>query len=95
MSDQNTSWYVYIVLTKKGALYTGITTDVKRRFQEHVDMHAGIPNAKGAKYFRGNQPDKIVYQENHGNRASASKREHAIKAMSKQQKLNMITAPNS
>lgn len=90
MPNENTEWFVYIVLTKKGALYTGITTDVTRRFQEHIDMHARLPNAKGAKYFRGNQPDKIIYQETHPDRSTASKREYAIKAMSKQQKLKLI-----
>ncbi|PIE41354.1 MAG: endonuclease [Gammaproteobacteria bacterium] len=90
MLDKNPDWHLYMILTKTGALYTGITTDVARRFQEHKDTYAQLPNAKGAKYFRGNQPDKIVYQETHTDRSAASRRERAIKAMTKQQKLDLI-----
>lgn len=89
---ETTCWYVYMVLTEKQFLYTGIATDIERRFQEHCDIFQGLPAAKGAKYFRGNQPLKIVYQEQHSSRSSASKREAEIKRMTRQQKQQLIGA---
>jgi len=85
-----TLWYVYIIQTSRQLLYTGIATDVERRFQQHRDMYEGRTNAKGAKYFRGNEPVTVVYREPCPNRSIASKREHAIKRMSRSQKLALI-----
>lgn len=85
-----TIWYVYIVETSRQLFYTGIATDVERRFREHRDMFERKPNARGAKYFRGHEPVALVYQEACTNRSAASKREHAIKRMSKTQKLALI-----
>lgn len=91
MSEKKVSdWYVYMVQTSKDLLYTGIATDVDRRFQEHCDTYAGVTNAKGAKFFRGHQPVKVVYQEQCENRSDASKRERAIKSLTKSQKLKLI-----
>ncbi|MCK5889212.1 MAG: GIY-YIG nuclease family protein [Methylococcales bacterium] len=64
-------------------LYTGISNDVKRRYLEH-----GTP--KGAKYFRGRLPVQLVYQEAGHDRSSASKREWAIKKLSRQAKDRLI-----
>lgn len=83
-------WYLYIVLTVEGALYTGITTDVERRFQEHCDMYRGVPGARGAKYFRSHQPAEVVYQETLPDRATAARREHAVKALSRARKMALI-----
>ncbi|HBC56914.1 MAG TPA: GIY-YIG nuclease family protein, partial [Gammaproteobacteria bacterium] len=49
MTDQTNKkqWYVYIIECSDGAYYTGITTDLKRRFAEHAG------NGKGAKFFYG------------------------------------------
>lgn len=33
---KNQAWFVYIILTRCNALYTGISTDVDRRFHEHL-----------------------------------------------------------
>jgi len=68
------NWQVYIILCADGSLYTGITTDVKRRFAQHVD-------GSGAKYFRGHRPLRIVYLEEGHDRSSASKREMVIKRL--------------
>lgn len=65
-----------------GSLYTGITTDVQRRFAEHK---AG----KGGAYTRSHKVSKIVYIEKSPNRSKASKREHEIKKMKKLQKLDL------
>lgn len=63
-----------------GSYYTGITTDVDRRFDEHCS------SAVGAKYFNGRSPVKVIYQELGHSRSSASKREYEIKKLSRRQK---------
>lgn len=88
----NSQWYVYIVQTSRALYYTGISTDVERRFQEHRDMFEGRVNAKGAKYFRGNEPVGIVYREQCASRQLASRREYVIKRMTKAQKRQLVAA---
>jgi putative endonuclease len=78
MATDNT-WWVYMIETEKGALYTGITTDVRRRFEQHQTK-------KGAKYFYQDKPIRIVYQEMFACRSSASKREYEIKQWPSNQK---------
>jgi len=78
------SWQVYIIQTKTGKLYTGITTDINRRLTEHKEK-------KGAKYFRFDNPQEIVFTENYKNRSEASKREYEIKRLNKKEKLKLIT----
>jgi putative endonuclease len=73
-------WYLYIILTKNGKLYTGITTDLDRRFEEHK---TGV---KGAKFTKANPPKKIVYTEELVDRSTASKREWEIKKLTRKQK---------
>ena len=87
---QATLWFVYIIRTACGVYYTGITTDIERRFQEHSDAYAKVPNAKGAKFFRGHCPEAVVYQEQLQERASASRREREIKSWLKRKKLQLI-----
>jgi len=65
------------------SLYTGITTDPKRRFIEHK-------NLKGAKYFYAHTPIKIVYIEMAKGRSEASKREYAIKKLTAIKKQSLI-----
>lgn len=78
------SWYVYIIQATDGSLYTGITTDIQRRFNEHLS------GKQGAKYFQGRTPQKIVYMEDGHNRSSASKREAEIKKLRREQKLQLV-----
>ncbi|HHH12797.1 MAG TPA: GIY-YIG nuclease family protein [Thiolapillus brandeum] len=75
---------VYIIRCSDGSLYTGITNDLPRRFDDHR-------RGRGAKYFRGREPLEVVHLEFFPDRASASRREWAIKAMSRPQKLELIT----
>lgn len=77
------TWYVYIILCSDNSLYTGITTDPERRFRQHAD-------GKGAKYFRGRRPLRIVYLEGDFSRSVASSRELQIKRMSRGDKFAMI-----
>ena len=82
---KQTNWEVYIIQTESGKLYTGISTDVERRFNEHKT--ADTPNSKAAKFFRANKPSKIIFREQHPNRSSATKREMQIKGLLRQDKL--------
>jgi putative endonuclease len=78
------AWYVYVIRASDDSLYTGVTTDVERRFKEHKGPE------KGARYFRGRQPVEVVYSESHSDRSSAQKREAEIKKLSRQEKLELI-----
>lgn len=80
---ENKSWLVYMILCSDDSLYTGITTDIERRFDQHK-------NNKGAKYFYGRKPEKIVFIEKGHNRSTASKREYELKRYSKLKKLAII-----
>lgn len=79
--DTPDSWEVYIIQTESGKLYTGITNDISRRFSNHLNKRGG------ARFFHFSNPEKIVYRELHPNRSEASKRECAIKKMSRIEKL--------
>ncbi len=79
------AWWVYIIETQKGLLYTGCTTDVERRFGEH---QAG--GHKAAKFLKGKGPLKLLYQERVVSKSSALKREIEIKKMSRDRKLKLI-----
>lgn len=78
-------WQVYMILCTDGSLYTGITTDIARRFDQHA-------TARGARYFRGRSPVRIVYRETGHDRSSASRREAEIKALSRSQKDGLIAS---
>ncbi|MEQ9544597.1 MAG: GIY-YIG nuclease family protein [Marinobacter sp.] len=67
-------WYVYMVRTARGALYTGITTNVDRRFSEH---QAGSP--KGARSLRGKGPLELVFTARVSDRSVASRLEWQLK----------------
>lgn len=90
MATSEEQWWVYMILTSRNSLYTGISRDPQRRFAEHSDMYCGRPNAKGAKYFRSVEPVALVYTEEHTGRASASRREIQIKKLTKTQKCALI-----
>ncbi len=83
------SWFVYIIEGSDTNLYTGITTDVKRRWHEHLNLKAG------AKYFRGRKPKVLVFVEACENRSEASKREAYIKKLPRVEKLRLIQAQTS
>jgi len=81
-------YYVYILECKNKALYTGITTDLERRFREHRE-------GKGGRYTRSNCPRKILYHEVCDSRSAATKREIEIKRLSRAQKLALISRPKT
>ena len=76
-------YFVYILKCGDGTLYTGITTDVARRFVEHK-------TGKGGAYTRAHGASKILYKEKSKNRSSASKREAEIKKLNKKEKIKLI-----
>ena len=78
-------WYLYIIQADSGKLYTGITNDLERRLQEHEK------GRKGARFFRFSAPKKLLYTESYPNRSEASKREAAIKKMTRAEKLALIS----
>ena len=76
-------WSVYILRCADGTLYTGVTTDVQHRLNVHQ-------SGKGAKYTRGRGPLELVYREECLDKGAALKRELAIKALSRDEKLKLI-----
>ena len=76
-------WQVYIILCTDNSLYTGITNNIERRLSQHGGQ-------QGAKYFRGRSPRQVVYLEGGHTRSSASKREAAIKQLSRADKLRLL-----
>ncbi len=81
------NWQVYIILCSDDSLYTGITTDVERRFGQHL-------TGTGAKYFRGRSPRQVVYCEGGHDRSSASRREAEIKKLRADDKRQLIASLN-
>ncbi len=79
-------WQVYMILCTDNTLYTGITTNVTRRWTQHAEM-------RGAKYFRGRKPERIVYLESGHSRSTASQREAAIKRMGRSEKEGLLDSP--
>lgn len=79
------SYFVYVLLCRGNTYYTGITTDLRRRFAEH---QSGL----GAKYTRSFHPVKIAYMEVFPDRATAQIREAAIKKLSHSQKAKLAGA---
>lgn len=77
-------YYVYILLCADDTLYTGITTDIKRRLDEHNTKPSG------ATYTRSRRPVTLVYSDTRTNRAEASKEELRIKKLPRKDKLLLI-----
>ena len=76
-------WCVYMLLCDDNTIYTGITNNLKKRFENHI-------SGKGAKYLRGRKPLEIVYTENFQNRSMATKREIEIKKLNRREKEALI-----
>lgn len=85
MTKSHSNWYVYIVRCADNTLYTGITTDVIRRIDEHNNN-----NALGARYTRHRRPVSLIYSETYETRSAASIREYEIKKMPRTQKKLLI-----
>lgn len=79
-------YYVYILRCEDNTLYTGITTDVKRRFLEHSE-----DKVKGAKYTKAHKPKEIAAAWEVGTKSDASKLEYRIKKLEKAEKETLIS----
>lgn len=73
-----------MVKCSDASLYTGVTTDIDRRLQEHNNQK------EGARYTRAKRPVSLVYSEGADDRAAACKREAQIKKMTRKQKLQLV-----
>lgn len=74
------TYYVYILKCADGTYYTGYTTDLKRRIEEHNSRDSNT------KYTRGRQPVSLHYSEKYKTKSEALKREYEIKQMSRNEK---------
>ena len=77
-------WFVYIIRCDDGTLYTGVSTDVERRFREHRE------GPRGAKFFNGRKPLEVTWREGGHDRSSACRREAAIKKLDRGSKLRLV-----
>jgi putative endonuclease len=76
-------YFLYILECSDGSLYTGITTDVERRFTEHQ-------NKKGGHYTSSRGVTRVAYRESHPDRSKALRRESEIKSWGRAEKLTLI-----
>ncbi len=86
MTEAKPVWSVYLIKTAQRKIYTGISTDVKRRFQEHQDG-----GKLAAKYLRGKGPLSLEFFTKVGDRAEASRLEHRIKKLTRSEKEKIIS----
>ncbi len=83
MNDVMTLWSLYLIRTADNRLYTGITTDVARRFMQHQ-------SGKGAKALRGKGELILVFSAPVGERSLALRMEYRIKQLTKRQKERLV-----
>lgn len=76
-------WYVYLIQCDNGSFYTGVTSDLERRFQEHE-------TPSGSFHTKLHKPIKILYTEEYRTKIEALKREKQIKGWRREKKLNLI-----
>ena len=81
MSKQPKPYFVYLLECRGGRLYTGITTDLERRMQEHVD------GGRGARFTRAHPPARLLAAEEVSDRSAALKLEARLKRLERSQKL--------
>ena len=83
------TYYIYMLRCEDNSLYTGITTDLKRRFEEHISK-----KGSGAKYTHSRMPLKIAAAwKTEGGRSAALKLEAFLKKMKKSEKESLTKAP--
>jgi len=80
-------WSVYVIRCADDSLYTGISTDVERRFRQHSD------GRRGARYLKGRTPLQLVFALPVGDRSRASRVEYRLKQLSKRDKERLLRRP--
>lgn len=78
------AWHVYILECADGTLYTGSTTDLKRRIEEHNE------SPLGAKYTKARRPVSLRYSSAHADRSAALKEEAHIKRLPRGEKQALL-----
>ena len=89
MPDQEPGWYVYMLRCSDDTFYTGVTTDIDRRVDEH--NHGN----NGARYTRARRPVRLVYTESCENRSQAQQREYRLRKLPRREKLALINNNNN
>jgi putative endonuclease len=87
-NEEAAQWSLYLIRTAQASLYTGVTTDVQRRFAEHENRDK---KNKGAKALRGKGPLKLVFKIVVGNRSDALKLEYKVKKLSRTDKQRLVS----
>lgn len=82
---KNKPWFLYVVKCNDDTLYTGVTTDVDRRLNEHNS------SAKGSKYTKVRRPVELVYWTDFKDRSTAQKAEYKFKKLMRKQKEEIIS----
>lgn len=82
------SYYVYILKCNDGTLYIGSTNDLEKRILTHNTAK------QGARYTKSRRPVVLTYSEDCGTLSAALKREHALKKLSRAEKLSLIEVKN-
>ena len=77
-------WFLYVVGCCDGTLYTGVTTDLNRRVNEHNT------SKRGAKYTKTRRPVNLIWSNKYNNRSEAQSAEYSFKKLSRKQKLDII-----
>ena len=83
--ESGSEWSIYMIKTRLNTLYTGISTDVERRFKEH----SGV-SKRGARYLKGKGPLELVWQQMVGIKSDALVLEYKVKKLNRRQKLSLI-----
>lgn len=65
-------FYTYVLQNKNGRLYTGFTSDLRKRFKEH--------NTRRSKYTKDAGPYELIYYEACVSAADARVREEYLKS---------------
>ncbi|GJM12896.1 MAG: hypothetical protein DHS20C12_12990 [Pseudohongiella sp.] len=86
-NEATPQWSLYLIRTAAGSLYTGVTTDVSRRFAEHENKDE---KNKGAKALRGKGPLRLVFELLVGSRSEALQLEYRVKQLSRTNKERLI-----
>lgn len=86
MTAASTTWYLYLIECEGGTLYAGITTDVARRYAQHV-------SGKGARYTRSHRPVRLVGFQLCASKSAALKAEIALKKLPKAMKVAALLNP--
>ena len=76
-------WFIYILLCEDGSFYTGVSNNLKQRFQTHL-------SGKGGHYTKSHKPVKLIYQEKFNTKSEALKREIEIKSWRREKKIKIL-----